>query len=135
MRLFFSIFVKKRNVGRILFIFIHSLILSSNQKLISGEVCNLLFSVVKREFNSRHYNILHFFLLSKFAVMWRPRNQTSVTALFKNTQILKFKSRLTFAFFAAVNHLSGPLLWFVICDWRISIRFVRFSVSRFVAFA
>ena len=41
--------------------------------------------------------------------MWRPRNQTSVTALFKNTQILKFKSRLTFPFFAAVNHLSGPL--------------------------
>ena len=31
-----------------------------------------------------------------------------LTALFKNTQILKFKSQLTFAFFAAVNHLSGP---------------------------
>ena len=33
--------------------------------MVSGEVRNLLFSVVKREFNSRHYNILHFFLLSK----------------------------------------------------------------------
>ena len=32
-----------------------------------------------------------------------------VTALLINTQILKFKSQLTFAFFAAVNHLSGPL--------------------------
>ena len=31
-----------------------------------------------------------------------------LTALFKNTPILKFKSQLTFAFFAAVNHLSGP---------------------------
>ena len=31
------------------------------------------------------------------------------TALFKNTRILKFKSELPFAFFAAVNHLSGPL--------------------------
>ena len=29
------------------------------------------------------------------------------TALFKNT--LKFKSQLTYAFFAAINHLSGPL--------------------------
>ena len=27
-----------------------------------------------------------------------------LTALFKNTRILKFKSQLTFAFFAAVNH-------------------------------
>ena len=32
-----------------------------------------------------------------------------LTALFKNTRILKFKSQLTFAFFAAVNHLNGPL--------------------------
>ena len=32
-----------------------------------------------------------------------------VTALYINTQILKFKSQPMFAFFAAVNHLSGPL--------------------------
>ena len=31
------------------------------------------------------------------------------TALFKNTLTLKFKSQLTYAFFAAINHLSGPL--------------------------
>ena len=31
-----------------------------------------------------------------------------LTALFKNTRILKFKSQLTFAFFAAVSNLSGP---------------------------
>ena len=50
------------------------------------------------------------------------------TALFTNMWILKFKSQLTIAFFAAVNHLNGPLrkqnftltgskvqgLWFVI---------------------
>ena len=55
-----------------------------------------------------------------------------LTALFKNTRILKFKSQLTFAFFAAVNHLNGPLrkqnftltgskgqgLWFVIGGFR-----------------
>ena len=66
---------------------------------------------------------------------------------FKNTRILKFKSQLTFAFFAAVNQLSGPLRkhtevhfngfkrsWFVICDWWISIRYVCFFVSGFVGF-
>ena len=31
------------------------------------------------------------------------------SALFTNMQILKFKSQLTIAFFAAVNHLNGPL--------------------------
>ena len=49
---------------------------------------------------------------------------------------LKFKSQLVIAFFAAVNHLKGPLRkqnftstrsnrsWSVICDRWISIRFV-----------
>ena len=32
-----------------------------------------------------------------------------VTALFTNMRILKFKSQLTIAFFAAVNHPNGPL--------------------------
>ena len=32
-----------------------------------------------------------------------------LTALFKNTWILKFKSQLMLAFFTAVNHLSGSL--------------------------
>ena len=32
-----------------------------------------------------------------------------ITALFTNMQIVKFKSQLTIAFFAAVNHLNGPL--------------------------
>ena len=31
------------------------------------------------------------------------------TALFTNMRILKFKSQLTIAFFAAVNHLNRPL--------------------------
>ena len=30
------------------------------------------------------------------------------TVLFSNTQTAKFKSQLMFAFFAAVNHFSGP---------------------------
>ena len=33
----------------------------------------------------------------------------SITALLKNTRIVKFKSQMTITFFAAVNHLSGPL--------------------------
>ena len=67
-----------------------------------------------------------------------------LTALFKNRQILKFKSELTFAFFPAVNDLSGPLRkqnftltgskdhGFVIFDWWLSICFVCFCVSWFV---
>ena len=68
-----------------------------------------------------------------------------ITKLFKNTRTLKFKSQPTFGYFAPVNHLNKPLRkqklylngfkrsWFVICDWWISIRFVCFCVSRFVA--
>ena len=33
---------------------------------------------------------------------------TYITALFTNMRILKFKSQLMIAFFAAVNHLNGP---------------------------
>ena len=67
------------------------------------------------------------------------------TVLFKNMQTLKFKSQLTFVYFAAVNHLKGPLRiqnfiingfkrsWFVICDWRILLGFVCFCVLRFIA--
>ena len=33
----------------------------------------------------------------------------TITALFTNMRILKFKSQLTIAFFAAVNHLDRPL--------------------------
>ena len=73
------------------------------------------------------------------------KNFSSFTALFTNMRILKFKSQLKIAFFAAVNHLNGPLrkqnftltgskgqgLWFVIGGFLI--RFVCFCVSRFVA--
>ena len=54
------------------------------------------------------------------------------TALFTNMRILRLKTQLTIAFFAAVNHLNGPLrkqnftlagskghgLWFVIGGFR-----------------
>ena len=68
-----------------------------------------------------------------------------LTALFINRQILKFKSELTFAFFPVISHLSWPLRkqnftltgskghGFVICDWWISIHFVCFCLSGFVA--
>ena len=63
-------------------------------------------------------------------------------ALFTNMRILKFRRQPTIAFFAAVNHLNGPLRKqnftspvqkVMVCDLWISIRFVCFSVSRFVA--
>ena len=76
---------------------------------------------------------------------WWISNSQCITALFTNMRIVKFKSQLTIAFFAAVNHLNGPPrkqnftltgskghhLW---CDQWIWIRFVCFCVSRFVAF-
>ena len=39
-----------------------------------------------------------------------PISYRQLTALFTNMRILKFKSQLTIAFFAAVNHLNGPLM-------------------------
>ena len=39
----------------------------------------------------------------------RSSKNLLLTALFKNMRILRFKTQLTFAFFAAVNHLSGPV--------------------------
>ena len=52
---------------------------------------------------------------------------------------MELKSQPMFEFFAAINHLSGPVRkqlylngfkrsWFVICDWWISIPFVCFCV-------
>ena len=38
-----------------------------------------------------------------------PISYRQLTALFTNMRILKFKSQLTIAFFAAVNPLNGPL--------------------------
>ena len=66
----------------------------------------------------------------------------SLTALFTNMRILKFKSCLHNCIFAAINHLNGPLrkqnytltgskghgLWFVIGGFRSIL-----CVSRFVA--
>ena len=45
----------------------------------------------------------------QYQVWQRATQRQLLTALFKNTRILRFKSQLTFEFFAAVNHLSGPL--------------------------
>ena len=66
------------------------------------------------------------------------------TALFTNMRVLKCKTQLTIALFAAVNHLNGPLrkqnftltgskghgFWFVIGGFR---SVLCFCVSRFVA--
>ena len=93
------------------------------------------------QFNTWDY-LSKFFLFLKLIQIWRGTKDKSVdpnwwslcptfdalTVLFINTWILKFKSQLMFAFFAAANHLSRPLrkqkatpagskdhgLWFVI---------------------
>ena len=48
--------------------------------------------------NTELHNTYHLYRKGKF-----------ITALFRNMRILKFKSQLAIAFFAAVNHLTGPL--------------------------
>ena len=37
------------------------------------------------------------------------KTMQDLTALFTNMRILNFKSQLTIAFFASVNHLNGPI--------------------------
>jgi len=79
-------------------------------------------------------------------VVLKACKQALFTAFFINTRILKFKSQLTFAFFAAVNHLSGPLrkqkftstsskghgLWLVIGGFRSVLCFSVFQGSLLV---
>ena len=77
-------------------------------------------------------------------MFWLQDYAQYFTALLKNTRILKFKSQITFEFFAAVNHLSRPFrkhnftltgskghgLWFVFGRFR---SFLCFCVSMFIA--
>ena len=49
----------------------------------------------------------------------REQFARQVTALFENMRILKFKSQLTIAFFAAVNHLNG-VQKVMVCDLRLA---------------
>ena len=50
----------------------------------------------------------------------KEKIQCAITAVFNNTRTLKFKSEQTIGFFAAVNHLSGPLgnQKFVLMSWK-----------------
>ena len=85
-------------------------------------------------------NIFHLMKkIVRFVVDYGPQIRI---ALFTNMRILKFRSQPTIAFFAAINHLNGPLRKQIftsrvqkvmVCNLWISIRFVCFSVSRFVA--
>ena len=92
---------------------------------LGGVICFNITSSRKIEFCfSVSYNIC-------FEVLLKVPEEL-LTTLFINTRILKFKRQLTFAFFAAVNHLSGALrkqrlnstsskghgLWFVIGGFR-----------------
>ena len=77
----------------------------------------------------------------RFHVDSGPQIMKIRIALFTNMRILEFRTQPTIAFFAAVNHLNGPLRKqnftsrvqkVMVCDLWISIRFVCFFVSRFV---
>ena len=71
-----------------------------------------------------------------------PELKANPLLCFSETQILKFKSQLTFAFFATINLLSGPLrkqsftvtgskshsLWFVIGGFHPFVVFLCFKV-------
>ena len=46
---------------------------------------------------------------SEFLIPQATEKRNSVTALFTNMRIVNFKSQLTIAFLAAVNHLDGPI--------------------------
>ena len=84
-------------------------------------------------------------LFSFSKTSWRLQDNF-ITALFTNIRILKFKSQLTIAFSAAVNHLNGPLrkqnfkltgskghgLWFVIGGFRAILRVSVFQGSLLV---
>ena len=48
-------------------------------------------------------------LLNPLGEIFSMGPKETFTALFINMRTLKFKSQLTIAFFAAVNHLNGPL--------------------------
>ena len=49
-------------------------------------------------------------VMIKLINLWPSiKHENKITALFTNMRILNFKSQLTIAFFAAVNHLNGPL--------------------------
>ena len=84
-------------------------------------------------------NIFHLVeKIVRFHVDCRP--QIRIVHLLHFSQTCE--SEPTIAFFAAVNHLNGPLTKqnftsrvqkVIVCDLWISIRFVCFSVSRFVA--
>ena len=141
MSLFFLFLSKKRNLGRILFIFIHSLI-NSNRKLVSGEVRNLLFSVVKRESSTVAITIFCIFLLSKsclgltIKVCCDVASQESDSRFQKTRKFWSSKAdwRLRFSLPSIIlaDLLGNRRFLFtkvmvVIFDWRISIRFVRFS--------
>ena len=86
----------------------------------------------------------HFFREWSFESRQNPwKGLTFFSALFTNMRILKFKSQPTIAFSlpsVILTDLLGNKLyfnrfkrsWFLICDWRISIRFVCSYISKFV---
>ena len=86
----------KNTVLRWSCLFNHNLSLSFRNKTVCNEICFYCTYSIKTKTLSM-LDTGYFLKIAK------------ITALFINTWILKFKSQLTFAFFAAVNHLSAPL--------------------------
>ena len=101
----------------------------------------ILFLYVREKYHEEILKLNIFLLVEKIVRFLVDCGPQIRIALFTNMRILKFRSQSTIAFFAAVNHLNGLLRKqftsrvqkVMVCDLRISIRFVCFSVSRFIA--
>ena len=98
----------------------------SNRQSATFDVLKFSMMATLKEHKQRKWiNMVYFYFLCLCPLRY-------FTALFTNTRILRLKRQLTIAFFAAVNHLNGPLrkqnftltgskghgLWFVISGFR-----------------
>ena len=103
-----------------------------NGKLVSGEVRKLFFSVVKREFNSRHYNIMHFLLwICRAWTWWRftaikvcERLRSALDPIGHSPFLPLWNLHQVELFSAIISHLDDISSWK--CSWKCkSLQFKR----------
>ena len=97
-----------------------------NRKLVSEEVGKLFFSVVKKEFNSRHYNIIHFLLWGCRAwTWWRfsaikvcERLWSGLDPIGHSPFLPLWNLHKVELFSAYVSHLDDISSWKCSCKWK-----------------
>ena len=92
----------------IFFLFPHAVILNNCSYYSMLLVYNMNDKNRKTPWSSKITRAMEIFKKIIFISVFRRLNARMPTALFTNMRILKFKSQLTIALFAAVNHLKGP---------------------------